>query len=203
MPSKRSVNCEPAQAVVDELALLIIGIGGQGVQLIGKTLALAATAEGKHAMLAADYGGEMRGGPSNASVVIGSAPLRSLPVLPAADAAIVANHKFTGVVPERLRPGSLLLLNSSIVDPEAAGDAHRVVAVPATAMAAKIGAPQAGGFVLLGAFAALTGLVERDSLVEAMTSLLPPYRRQHAGTNAEALDAGAAAVTDHAALGAP
>ncbi|GLY65473.1 hypothetical protein Atai01_20920 [Amycolatopsis taiwanensis] len=164
------------------------------MQLIGKTLALAATDAGKHAMLAADYGGEMRGGPSNASVVIGAAPLRALPILPAVDAAIVANHKFSGVVPERLRPGGLLLLNSSIVDATAAGETHRVVEVPATGMATELGAPQAAGFILLGAFAGLTGLVDHDHLVAAMTSLLPPYRRQHAATNAAALKAGAAAV---------
>jgi len=207
MPSKRSVGALAAGAsatttgIATELAILIVGIGGQGVQLVGKTLALAATNEGKHAMLAADYGGEMRGGPSNASVVVGSAPLRSLPVLPVADAAIVANHKFAGVVPSRLRHGSLLLVNSSIVDPAEAGDAYRVVAVASTQIAADLGAPQAGGFVLLGAFNALTSLVERDSLVEAMTSLLPPYRRQHAPKNAEALDAGSAAVADQVLTG--
>jgi 2-oxoglutarate ferredoxin oxidoreductase subunit gamma len=181
-----------------EVQVLLIGIGGQGIQLIGKTLALAATNEGRHAMLAADYGGEMRGGPSNASVVIGAEPLRSLPILPSAGAAIVANHRFTGPVPERLRPGGLLLVNSSIVDGSAGRATHRVVEVPATAMAAELGAPQAGGFVLLGAFNRLTGLVTHDGLVAAMTSLLPPYRAQHAGKNAEALAAGAAAVAEQA-----
>jgi len=184
-----------------EFALMINGIGGQGVQLIGKTLTQAATAEGKHAMLAADYGGEMRGGPSRVSVVIGSAPLRALPVLPSADAAIIANDRFGGAVPDRLRPGALLLLNSSIVDPARAGIAHRVVAVEATAIAAALGASQASGFVLLGAFNALSGLVAEQSLVDAMSSLLPPYRRQHAATNARALRAGAEAVTG-AAVGA-
>ncbi|MGY1814043.1 2-oxoacid:acceptor oxidoreductase family protein [Blastococcus sp. SYSU D00820] len=191
MASRRPGDAEPAPA---EFGVLLAGIGGQGIQLIGKTLALAATAEGKHAMLAADYGGEMRGGPSNAAVVIGAAPLRALPILPSAEAAIVANHKFSGVVPERLAPGGLLLLNSSIVDPAQAGPAWRVVAVPATTMAAELGAPQSGGFVLLGAFNRLTGLVAEESLVAAMTSLLPPYRREHAAKNAEALAAGAAAV---------
>lgn len=183
-------------ACLGEVQLLLIGIGGQGIQLIGKTLALAATDEGRHAMLAADYGGEMRGGPSNASVVIGDEPLRSLPILPSAGAAIVANHKFTGPVPERLRPGGLLLVNSSIVDGAAGRATHHVVEVPATALAAELGAPQAGGFVLLGAFNRLTGLVTHDGLVAAMTSLLPPYRAQHAAKNAEALAAGAAAVAE-------
>ncbi|WP_020500480.1 2-oxoacid:acceptor oxidoreductase family protein [Sciscionella marina] len=177
-----------------ELQLLLIGIGGQGIQLIGKTLAQAATNTGKHAMLAADYGGEMRGGPSNASVVIGTEPLRSLPILPSATAAIVASHKFAGPVPQRLREGGLLLRNSSVVDSGAGREHHRVVEVPATAMATELGAPQASGFILLGAFNRLTGLVPEAELVTAMTALLPPYRAQHATKNAEALSAGAAAV---------
>jgi 2-oxoglutarate ferredoxin oxidoreductase subunit gamma len=187
-------------ACLGEVQVLLVGIGGQGIQLIGKTLALAATNTGKQAMLAADYGGEMRGGPSNASVVIGSdhggEPLRSLPILPSAGAAIVANAKFTGPVPERLRPGGLLLVNSSIVDGAAGRATHRVVEVPATAMAAELGAPQSGGFVLLGAFNRLTNLVAHDDLVAAMRSLLPPYRAQHATANTEALAAGAAAVAE-------
>jgi len=188
------------ETVPAEVQILLVGIGGQGIQLIGKTLALAATTEGKHAMLAADYGGEMRGGPSNASVVIGAAPLRSLPILPSAGAAIVANHKFTGPVPERLRQGGLLLVNSSIVDGNAGRGTHRVVEVPATALAAELKAPQSAGFVLLGAFNRLTGLVADEQLVAAMTSLLPPYRAQHAATNAEALAVGAAAVAEQEVL---
>ncbi|MDA3625545.1 2-oxoacid:acceptor oxidoreductase family protein [Saccharopolyspora sp. WRP15-2] len=179
-----------------EFEVLLMGIGGQGIQLIGKTLALAATREGRHAMLAAEYGGEMRGGPSQSTVVIGDAPLRALPILPSAASAIVANHKFSGAVPERLRPGGLLLLNSSIVDPETAGDQHRVVPVAATALAVELGAPQAAGFVLLGAFNNVTGLVSQEALVAAMTELLPPYRREHAGSNATALAAGAEAVSE-------
>src|SRR5579871_6134671 len=93
----------------DELEVLIAGIGGQGIQLVGKTLALAATLAGRHAMLAADYGGEMRGGPSQSTVVIGDQPLRALPILPDTGAAIVMHDQFTGPVPARLRAGGLLL----------------------------------------------------------------------------------------------
>jgi 2-oxoglutarate ferredoxin oxidoreductase subunit gamma len=194
----------PTDGRPDEFAVRLAGIGGQGIQLIGKTLALAATRAGRHVMLAADYGGEMRGGPSNASVVVGppvaEAPrLRSLPVLPAFHAAIVANHRFTGVVPERLVPGAVLLLNSSVVDPAGAGEGYQVTAVPATRLAAELGVPQAGGFVLLGAFVALVPLVSEESLVEAMTSLLPAYRRQHAEGNARALRAGIETVAGVAA----
>lgn len=179
-----------------EYGLLIVGIGGQGIQLIGKTLAQAATAAGQHAMLAAEYGGEMRGGPSQTTVVIGDQPLRSLPILPSAGAAIVMHDKFGGPIPERLRAGGLLAINSSIVDAGAAGADYRVLALPATTMARELGAPQTAGFILLGAFNAVARIVELERLVDAMRSLLPPYRQEHAEVNASAIALGAAAAQD-------
>jgi 2-oxoglutarate ferredoxin oxidoreductase subunit gamma len=183
-----------------EQEVLIVGIGGQGIQLVGKTLAQAATEAGLHAMLAAEYGGEMRGGPSQSTVVVGDAPLRALPILPAAGAAIVMHDKFTGPVPERVRADGLVVLNSSIVDPDAVGGEHRVVALPVTEMARELGAAQAAGLIMLGAFAAVTGIVDHDRLVAAMTALLPPYRKQHAESNARALAAGTEAVAGRGAL---
>jgi 2-oxoglutarate ferredoxin oxidoreductase subunit gamma len=187
-----------------ELELLIVGIGGQGIQLIGKTLAQAATLAGRHAMLAADYGGEMRGGPSQTTVVVGDQPLRSLPILPSAGAAIVMHDKFGGPIPERLRAGGLLAVNSSIVDPVAAGANYRLLALPATTMARELGAPQTAAFILLGAFNAVARIVEPEQLVDAMRSLLPPYRREQADVNASAIALGADAAKDlHSMAGAP
>ena len=52
----------------------------------------------------------------------------------------------------------------------------------------------AAGFVLLGAYAAVTGVVGADSLVDAMKELVPPYRTQHVAANEAAIRAGAEAV---------
>ncbi len=183
--------------------MLIAGIGGQGIQLVGKTLALAATLAGRHAMLAADYGGEMRGGPSQATVVVGDAPLRALPIVPAVGAALVMHDRFVGAVPERLRKGGLLLVNSSVVDVDAERAArYAYFELPAIELARELGAPAAAGLVMLGAFARLSGVVELERLVEAMRSLLPPYREQHAAGNATALEAGWAAGADRSATAA-
>ena len=181
-----------------EREVILCGIGGQGIQLIGKALALAATKAGRYAMLAADYGGEMRGGPSQASVVIGDAPLRSLPILASSAAAVLMHHKFSAFARERLRPDGLLLLNTSIVTDTVAGEtAHqgRVVGLPVTAMARELGAPQSAGFIMLGAYAGLTGVVTAAGLETAMRSLLPPYRAQHGDANARAIAAGLAEVS--------
>lgn len=174
-----------------ERELIVSGVGGQGIQLLAKTLALAATRQGRYAMLSADYGGEMRGGPSKASVVIGDAPLRALPVLASAGSAILAHHRFTEGVLERIRPGGLVLINTKLVDADTLRPDLVVHGVNAAAVATEVGAPQAMGFVLLGAYNAITDMVDAAALVAAMTELLPPYRRQHAPANARAIQAGA------------
>ncbi len=177
-----------------ERELIVTGIGGQGIQLLAKTLALAATREGKFAMLAADYGGEMRGGPSKASVVIGDTPLRALPVLPSAWSAILAHHRFSESIVDRIRPGGPVIANSKLVDAAALRADLVVHLLDAGAIAAEVASAQAVGFVLLGAYNAVTGMAAHESLAAAMEELLPPYRRQHAAANARALAAGAQAV---------
>ena len=186
--------------------MLLTGIGGQGVQLCAKALAMAATAEGRQAMLSAHYGGEMRGGQTEASVVVADAGLRALPILPWAGSAYVMHAAWWPPVRDRLRPGAVVVANSTVVegslfaDESAEGGADvRVFMVPAAAMAAEAGAPMTAGFVLLGAYAGVTGLVSGDSLVEAMKELVPPYRRQHVEANEAAIRSGVAAVPSGAA----
>lgn len=169
---------------------MVTGTGGQGIQLLSKTLAMAAIRQGRHAMLASEVGGEMRGGPSLASVVIGDEPVQALPILERTDAVILSHHRFGERSLERIVDGGLCLVNSSIVRDEHVPERVRDVRVPAAELAKELGAPQASGFVLLGAFVALTGLVERERLAEAMRELLPPYRRQHAERNAAAIERG-------------
>ena len=173
-----------------ERALTITGIGGQGIQLVAKTLAEAFTRQGRYAMLGASYGGEMRGGPSQATVVVGDAPLRSLPVVARTHAVLMFHDRFSEAALARLVPGGLCLVNSSVVGDDVVADLPGRLAVPATETAKELGAAQAAGFVMLGAYCALTDPVPVGLLGEALTDLLPPYRRQHAPTNVRAVEAG-------------
>jgi 2-oxoglutarate ferredoxin oxidoreductase subunit gamma len=175
-----------------ERELVVTGVGGQGIQLLAKTLALAATREGRYAMLGADYGGEMRGGPSKASVVVGDEPLRALPVLPSAWSAILAHHRFSESIVDRIRPGGPVVVNSKLVDPASVRADLVVYPIDAGSIAAEVATAQAIGFVLLGAYNAVTRIVSAGALAAAMEELLPPYRRQHAPANVRALEAGAA-----------
>jgi 2-oxoglutarate ferredoxin oxidoreductase subunit gamma len=172
--------------------VMLTGIGGQGVQLCAKALAVGATDEGRQAMLSAHYGGEMRGGQTEASVVVGDGPLRALPILPSTWSAFVMHPKHWEPVRSRLRPDGVVVANGNLVgdgDDLDAGSC-RVVAIPAGDIATELSAPMSAGFVLLGAYSAVTGLVELESLVGAMRQLVPPYRTQHLEANEAALRAG-------------
>jgi 2-oxoglutarate ferredoxin oxidoreductase subunit gamma len=174
--------------------VLLTGIGGQGVQLAAKTLAMAATAEGRQVMMSSHYGGEMRGGQTEASVVVADGDLQSVPILESAWSACVMHGNYWPGVRDRLRPGGVVVFNSSVIDelPDL-GDIS-AWPVPAGDLALEAGSAMSAGFVLLAAYAALTQLVWPDALVAAMRELVPPYRTQHLAVNEAALRAGAAAA---------
>ena len=158
---------------------------------MGKVLALGAIAEDLFVQLTGEYGGAMRGGSTVASVVIGVERLRALPVVPEGGAALLMHDKFVdeAVLP-KLRPGSLIVAEASIVDLLPAIEGHELIAVPAKQIALEIGNAQSTGLVMLGAYAAITGLVGVESLVSAMKQVVPSYRRQHVEANEKALRAG-------------
>ncbi|MBK8731210.1 MAG: 2-oxoacid:acceptor oxidoreductase family protein [Tetrasphaera sp.] len=174
------------------------GIGGQGIQLLAKTLALGAVRQGRHAMLSAEVGGEMRGGPSLASVVIGDSPVKALPIFEEADSIILSHHRHSERARERLVPGGLVVVNSDVVDRDVIPSGADVLLIPAVSAARELGAPQAQGLIMLGAFAARTGIVEIEHLGDAMESLLPPYRAAAAPSNRLALQRGHALALQEA-----
>ncbi|MGE0383334.1 MAG: 2-oxoacid:acceptor oxidoreductase family protein [Gammaproteobacteria bacterium] len=173
-----------------EFELFISGIGGQGVQLVGKVLALAATAQGRYAQLTGEYGGSMRGGSTVATVVIGDGRLHALPVVPEAGAAIALHRMYWEPVERKLRPGSLVVFDPGPAADLPGGQRHRLIPIAAAEIAAGLGSPQSAGLVMLGAFNAITGLVGIEPLVQAMQSALPPYRRALIESNERALREG-------------
>ena len=77
-----------------ERELLITGIGGQGVQLAAQVLARAATLEGREVMYLGLYGGMMRGGNTDSTVVVADAPILAPPVVSRAWAAIAMHDDY-------------------------------------------------------------------------------------------------------------
>ena len=165
-----------------EREILITGIGGQGVQLAAQVLARAATLEGREVMYLGLYGGMMRGGNTDSTVVVADAPIEAPPVVSHAWAAVALHDEFWEPVGAKLRPRALVLVNDTTFTKNVTADVtvHRV---PATTVAADLGNPMGGAMVMLAAFCRITGLVALDALVEGMRSSIPPYRTQHIAAN--------------------
>ena len=179
--------------------VLFTGVGGQGVQIASKALAMAALAEGRDVLLIPSYGGFMRGGKTNAGLTLGDGPLRALPVITSAWSAFVMDQAFWETVRPNLAAGAVVVVNSSLFSLEVEVPRAQVFAVPASDMAAALGSPMSAAFLMLGAFAAVTGVVGVESVVGAMRQLVPAYREQHVAANARAIEAGAASVPTLAA----
>jgi Pyruvate/2-oxoacid:ferredoxin oxidoreductase gamma subunit len=172
-----------------EREVLITGIGGQGVQLAAQVLARAATLEGREVMFLGLYGGMMRGGNTDSTVVIADAPIASPPVVSRAWAAIAMHDDYWEPVAAKLRPGALVLVNDATFTVGVRDDVtvHRV---PATTVAADLGNALGGAMVMLGAFCATTGIVGADAAIDAMRASIPPYRTQHIEANERAIRVG-------------
>jgi Pyruvate/2-oxoacid:ferredoxin oxidoreductase gamma subunit len=179
-----------------ERELMVTGIGGQGVQLATQVLARAAMAEGREVLLFGSYGGMMRGGNTDTTLVIADGPIEAPPVVPSTWSAILMHHDYWSTVQRRLRPDSVVLVNSSVF--EATGEldpSWRVIELPATDLAVDVGNIVNASLVMVGAYAAITGIVGPDALAAGLEAALPPYRRKHIPLSLAALDAGRAAVS--------
>ena len=172
---------------MNETTLSLTGIGGQGVQLCAQVLAQAAVIEGKHTMLFGVYGGAMRGMNTDATLVVGDGPLRSPPLLSHTDSAIAMHDKFFGPIASKLNDGALVLVDDSTFETALDTARYDVVRVPANERAAAGGHPMGASLVMAAAYAARSGMVGLDALVDGMRESIPSYRVQHIAANELAL----------------
>jgi len=169
---------------------VLSGIGGQGVQLAAQVLARAAIAEGRSVQMFGSYGGMMRGGNTEATVVIADGAIEAPPTVADAWSAIFMHHDFSGPTRAKLRPGSLVLVNTTVFEGSFDPVEYRVVDVPATDLAVDLGNIMTASMVMLGAYVATTAMVSVDSLDQAVADSLPAYRSQHVARNVAAIRAG-------------
>jgi Pyruvate/2-oxoacid:ferredoxin oxidoreductase gamma subunit len=172
-----------------ERELVMTGIGGQGIQLAASVLARAALSEGREVQMFGSYGGMMRGGNTEATVVIADEPIESPPTVGSTWSAILMHHDYSESTIKRLRAGSVVLVNSTVFGPFE-HDGYEVVEVPATDVAIEAGNIMGASMVMMGAYAAVSGLVALDSLCDVVAAALPSYRIQHIAFNADALRRG-------------
>ena len=173
-----------------ERELLLTGIGGQGVQLAARVIATAAIAEGRSVQLFGSYGGMMRGGNTDATIVVSDGPVEAPPTVGHAWSAIVMHDQFAAPIYDKLIDGSIVVVNADVCSSRPDQSRTTVVSVHANEIADGVGNRLAASMVLVGAYAVATGLVALDTLAAAIMESLPSYRQKTVEVNVAAVRAG-------------
>lgn len=158
------------------------GRGGQGVVTAAELLSVAAFDEGRHAQAFPTFGSERTGAPVMAFCRIDDREIRAHEPITRPDALVVQDPTLLhlAAVLEGLTPDTFLLVNTSrttqdlgLANLVPGLDPARAVTVPATGLARKHLGRAMPNAALLGAFAALTGVVTLDSVTTAIRSRFP------------------------------
>ncbi|MCR4402276.1 MAG: 2-oxoacid:acceptor oxidoreductase family protein [Firmicutes bacterium] len=169
--------------------VIFAGFGGQGVLLMGQLVTYAGMMEGRNVTWMPSYGPEMRGGTANCGVVVSEREIAS-PLVNEPTSVVAMNRpsleKFQGMV----RPGGLVIYNSSLVDTRPSRSDVRVLAVPANEIANEIGDMRVANMVALGAYLAATGVVSVETVLAAMKKVLPERRHGLIPLNEQAIARG-------------
>ncbi len=148
-----------------QIESVFAGFGGQGMLLAGKLWAETAMDLGKEVVWLPSYGPEMRGGTANCTVIIGDGPIAS-PIVSHPRDCVVMNlpsmEKFAPV----LRPGGVLVVNTSLIPTLPGRTDLVVVKVPANQIAIDAGTGKAANMVMLGAYVGAVDLMPFEAVVE-------------------------------------
>lgn len=176
-----------------EKSFIFAGFGGQGMLLIGKFMAMSCMLDGKHVSWLPSYGPEMRGGTANCSVIVSDEPVAS-PLVDVADVVVAMNRPSLDKFEPCVKPGGVLVINSSIIDRKAERGDIQVVYCDANGIAEAVGNPKGANVAILGAVMGKVDVTSVESMTEAIRIELGEKKLRFLEGNMKALEAGMAAV---------
>jgi 2-oxoglutarate ferredoxin oxidoreductase subunit gamma len=165
----------------------IAGFGGQGVILSAIVIGKAASVfEGGFATMTQSFGPEARGGACSAQVILSDTPVL-YPYVARPDILVVMSQEaYTKFSPE-LKDNGILIIEEDLVRVSLVKGHVRVYSVPATRLAEELGKRMVLNIVMVGFFAAVTGLVDAEALRKAVGDSVPEH---FAELNLKAFDKG-------------
>jgi 2-oxoglutarate ferredoxin oxidoreductase subunit gamma len=169
------------------------GFGGQGIISLGQIWVYCGMKEGKNVSFFPFYGAEKRGGIARAGVIVSDEEIAS-PLVTAPDSALVMNGDSLPLCEGILKPGGLMLINSSLVKETPGRTDLRVYRIDAQDMAEKIGNGRFANMVALGAMAKLTGALSITEIEPILKNFFTPDKHKFVPMNVEAIQAGYNAV---------
>ena len=165
------------------------GFGGQGVLMMGYSLARGAMSAGLQVTFLPSYGAEMRGGTANCTVAIADEEIAS-PISSEPDNIIVMNTPSLYTFQNRVARGGKLFLNASIIKTSPTRDDIDIYAIPCGEIAEAQGNSRAANIVMMGAFLKKTGLLTPETYLKSLEVSMGGKKKSLAEINRKAFAAG-------------
>lgn len=173
-----------------ETSIVISGFGGQGVLFAGQLLAYAGMDAGKNVTWIPSYGPEMRGGTAHCVVIISDTPIGA-PIVRYPDIAIVLNQPSYDKYESLVKPGGVLVVNSSLIAGESTRTDITIVHVPANAIAEEWGTPKMMNMAALGAMLTAQPVLPMEIVEKALVEHLPATKQHLVEANLQVILHGA------------
>ena len=169
------------------------GFGGQGIISLGQIWVYLAMYEGKNVTFFPFYGAEKRGGIARAGVIVSDEEIAS-PLVTIPDSVLVMNMDSLPLCEGIVKPGVLMVVNSTLVKEGPKRQDIKVVNVEASSLAERIGHIRYANMVALGAVAKLTGALKLSGVDEILKKFFPADKHRFIPENTKAIRAGFDAV---------
>lgn len=151
----------------------VSGFGGQGIIRIGMILGKAASLhDNKSATLTQSFGPEARGGACSAQLVVSETEIL-YPYLTQPEILIAMSQEAYEKFEPELKEDGLLLLEEDLVKPQPPRASIRQYSIPATRIAEKLGNRLFANFVMIGFIVAITEMVPKQALLDAIPGTVP------------------------------
>ena len=171
------------------------GFGGQGIISLGQIWVYCGMKEGKNVSFFPFYGAEKRGGIARANCIVSDTAIAS-PVITRPNSVVIMNQDSLALGLSLLTKSGLLISNSSLVslDTEASEKITqtgiRLVQIPATEIAEKLGNAKIANMVMLGALAHQTGALSLEKVESILKSFFPESKHRFIPMNVTAIKEG-------------
>ncbi|MDH5481472.1 MAG: 2-oxoacid:ferredoxin oxidoreductase subunit gamma [Candidatus Bathyarchaeota archaeon] len=154
------------------------GFGGQGIIKSGIIVAAAACIHGgKNAVQTQSYGPESRGGACKSEVVIAEEDIDFPKVVEPDVLIVMSQHAYNEYVDD-VKSGGIIIMDPDMVPHEKNLKKVRVFRIPATKIADELGRRIVANIAMLGAFVAITNMVDEKSVIESIKANIPKGTEQ-------------------------
>ena len=169
--------------------VVIAGFGGQGVLSMGMILCYSGIMEDKEVSWMPSYGPEMRGGTANCIAIVSDKKVSS-PIISKFDTVIALNQPSVDKFESMVKPGGLLIYESTnVITPPTRSDID-LVGIPASAEAAKMKNTKIMNMIILGAFLKKKPIIKFENIIEGLKQVLPERYHHLIPLNTDALNKG-------------